>query len=74
LRERGIAASIAMQTIDGAEFDWLQLARQARAKHFGRALPRMPAERARQMRFLQYKGFPTETIRMALSDAEDEEP
>ena len=41
---------------------WLRLAAQARQKRFGPALPESFEERARQMRFLQYRGFDSEQI------------
>ncbi|HVJ29103.1 MAG TPA: RecX family transcriptional regulator [Gammaproteobacteria bacterium] len=42
-----------------------------RAKRFGPELPRDYAERARQARFLQYRGFDSAQIRAALEfDAE----
>jgi regulatory protein len=46
--------------------DFLALARAARARKFGPELPIDRKERARQARFLQYRGFSTDHIRAAL--------
>ena len=45
---------------------WLQLAVEVRQKRFGDALPERYEERAKQMRFLQYRGFSTEQISGAM--------
>lgn len=37
--------------------DWLRLAVEARVKKYGAALPESQKEKARQLRFLQYRGF-----------------
>src|SRR4051812_32879737 len=46
--------------------DFLALARATRARKFGPELPIDRKERARQARFLQYRGFSTDHIRAAL--------
>ena len=46
--------------------DWVAVARAARLKKFGTHLPVTPAERARQMRFLGYRGFTSAQVRSAL--------
>ena len=37
--------------------DWLRLAVEARVRKYGAALPESQKEKARQLRFLQYRGF-----------------
>lgn len=39
------------------EVDWLQQAVEARCRKYGDAIPAEPKEKARQLRFLQYRGF-----------------
>lgn len=51
--------------------DWAGLAREVRNKRFGTAVPADFKERARQMRFLQYRGFELEHIHAALDEAHD---
>jgi regulatory protein len=73
LRERGTSKEVISRAIDGLEeADWLRLARETRARRFGGAAPAGAVERARQMRFLEYRGFPTEIIRKAVGSADDE--
>jgi regulatory protein len=45
--------------------DWLALARRARSAKFGRQPPASWADKARQARFLQYRGFSSDHIRAA---------
>jgi regulatory protein len=46
--------------------DFLALARAARTRKFGPEIPKDRKERAKQARFLQYRGFSTDHIRAAL--------
>ena len=46
--------------------DWVALARELRIRRFGLAAPASWQERARQARFLLYRGFSTDHIRSAL--------
>ncbi|HUQ10992.1 MAG TPA: regulatory protein RecX [Steroidobacteraceae bacterium] len=63
----------AVKTGDDAP-DFIALAREARRRKFGSALPADWKERAKQARFLQYRGFSTDHIRAALeSDLPDGE-
>jgi regulatory protein len=66
LKRRGIADAAADQGLAAAEVDWLAAIRAVRAKRFGPGIPRDYAERARQARFLQYRGFDSAEIRAAL--------
>ncbi len=66
LAQRGIADSEAGDGLAAADVDWLAASRAVRAKRFGPELPRDYAEKARQARFLQYRGFDSAQIRAAL--------
>lgn len=66
LTQRGIGAAEAEQLLKEADLDWRGLARTARAKRFGIEPPRDYADRARQARFLEYRGFDSIAIRAAL--------
>lgn len=46
--------------------DWVARAREVRQKKFGRVMPQAYAEKAKQARFLQYRGFTGAQIRQAL--------
>ncbi len=57
LRTRGLDAEQIDEALSTSGYDWLQRASEIRQKRFGRALPEEVRERARQLRFLQYRGF-----------------
>lgn len=45
------------QITENFEVDWLIKAVELRVKKYGNAIPTTPKEKARQLRFLQYRGF-----------------
>jgi regulatory protein len=65
LRERGVAAELIGAALERGP-DWHAVARLTRARRFGKSLPGSWRERARQGRFLQYRGFSSDHIRTAL--------
>jgi regulatory protein len=66
LAQRGVTNAGAGDGLAAADVDWLATIRAVRAKRFGPELPRDYSERARQARFLQYRGFDSAQIRAAL--------
>ncbi len=70
LDQRGVAAPLAERHLDAYRDAWLEIASTARRKRFGVEPVRDYTERARQARFLQYRGFSTEQI-MQVLDADD---
>jgi regulatory protein len=64
LRARGLAPAL-IEVALAAGADWRALARAARTRRFGQAPPASWKERARQARFLQYRGFSADHIRVA---------
>lgn len=69
LREKGIASDLIQQCLQDDGIDWFEQARQAHQRKFGRRPGRESREKARQMRFLQYRGFSGDHIRHALQVA-----
>ena len=67
LGERGLDAGLIEEVLEDVTEDWFELARQVRGKKFGSDLPRDFKEKARQMRFLQYRGFESAHIQAAIS-------
>ena len=65
LVQRGIRDGIIEGALDEAACDWYELAREERAKKFGEGVPGDFKEKARQMRFLQYRGFEQDHIQSA---------
>jgi len=66
LAQRGVADADVALALGDADVDWLATARAARRKRFGAAPPSDFRERARQARFLEYRGFSRDQIRAAL--------
>jgi len=76
LRRAGLDAEAVQTTMDQAKEDgpdFLTLARATRTRKFGDVIPKDRKERARQARFLQYRGFSTDHIRAVLEGAPDDE-
>jgi regulatory protein len=71
LGQRGIASDLVDEVLEEAGEDWYELAREARLKKFGRSQPDGFREKARQMRFLQYRGFEPDQIRAAVASFDD---
>jgi regulatory protein len=62
LKERGVASELISECLYKAEIDWFSLAVEVRCKRFGESNPEEYKERAKQQRFLQYRGFSHEQI------------
>ena len=62
LKERGVADEIINTTLQEADIDWFSLAMTVRCKRFGEQSPDEYKDRAKQQRFLQYRGFTHEQI------------
>ncbi|MCZ6718576.1 MAG: regulatory protein RecX [Gammaproteobacteria bacterium] len=69
LRQRGISDNLLATYIDLNELAWHERAAVVRQKRFGSELPSDYRERARQSRFLQYRGFTSEQIRHVMNPA-----
>jgi regulatory protein len=65
LAQRGIVDGVIEAALEGVTCDWYELARQERVKKFGGDVPAEFKEKARQMRFLQYRGFEQDHIQSA---------
>lgn len=66
LRERGVSEKIAAIYLDFSDPQWFERASSVRNKRFGEGKPKDFKERARQARFLQYRGFTSDQARRAL--------
>ena len=71
LSQRGIPDAMIHEVLSEVEQDWFALAKETRQKKFGADVPEEFKEKARQMRFLQYRGFEPGQIQAAVS-AHDE--
>jgi regulatory protein len=66
LGQRGIRDAEIEIALDASDANWTALAREIRIKKFGRARPADFKAKAKQMRFLQYRGFEPDHIQAAL--------
>ncbi len=67
LQKSGLSRDAIDAAVKGEDApDFMALAREARRRKFGPELPKDRKERAKQARFLQYRGFSTDHIRAVL--------
>ncbi len=66
LRQRGVADHLVEAGLASVEADWFELARETLIRRFGERPPADKRDKARRMRFLQYRGFDADQIRYAL--------
>jgi len=65
LEQLGLDATLIEQALEAGE-DWARRAREVRIRRFGLPLPSSWAQKAKQARFLQYRGFSNDHTRSAL--------
>lgn len=70
LRQRGVDDGLADGQLQDDQWDWATLAETARRKRFGGRVPAAWPERAKQARFLQYRGFGSEHMQQLLASNE----
>ena len=71
LKQRGVEAEVAAARMRDAGTDWTELGREVCRRRFGRLQAIDDGERAKQARFLLYRGFTGEQIH-AILDVETE--
>ncbi|ERP92901.1 MAG: RecX family transcriptional regulator [Alcanivoracaceae bacterium] len=71
LQQRGVASELIESALQETEVDWFALAREVRARRF-RQYPQDQKEKARQLRFLQGRGFDAEQSFAALVPGDEE--
>jgi regulatory protein len=72
LQVRGISAEMIAEHVQITDNAWLNLAQRVWRKHF-KSAPQNMQQRAKQMRFLQYRGFTREQIDYALGPCDDDD-
>jgi regulatory protein len=72
LEGKGIPQESIKVSIDAGAPEWVELLEQVRRKKFGIKLPQNQAERAKQARFLQYRGFSFDQISRAFNPRDDD--
>ena len=71
LKQKGVAAEAIETALQQQEVDWFHQACVVRQRRFGGAPCAERLEQARQIRFLQYRGFTMEQIQHALAVTEE---
>jgi regulatory protein len=66
LEQKGIEGGAIDAVLDARSREWTQEIERVRRKKFGAGLPHSYAERARQAKFLQYRGFTFDQIQQVL--------
>ena len=72
LRQKGVDAQVLDGALDAQDVDWVSLAREVRAKKFGGKPPVEFRDKAKQLRFLNYRGFGSEFASAAV-EADDQD-
>ena len=72
LVQKGISSELAKIAIEEANADWFELAKQLKERKFGTAVSTDFKEKAKQSRYLQYRGFDFEQIKYAVSVQEED--
>lgn len=73
LEEKGIGRDLVGRWVNPRDREWIEDLRRVKKKKFGGRRPASLAERAKQTRFLQSRGFTHEQIRNVLgSDSNDD--
>jgi regulatory protein len=67
LREKGIADDVIARWLDVGSHDWTEEVKRVRRQKYGAGIPANMNERAKQARFLQYRGFTFDQIQQALN-------
>jgi regulatory protein len=61
LKEKGINTALQQEYLDNKNY-WRSMAKEVREKRFGGTVPKDYKDKAKQMRFLQYRGFGHEQL------------
>jgi len=70
LRQRGVANSLVSENVDFSDRCWIETAREAWQKRFGGEFPEDMKARAKQLQFLQYRGFTADQTKHIFKDVD----
>lgn len=74
IRQKGIQDDMLEAAVEQSDIDWFALAREVAQRKFGSSPATEQKDRAKRMRFLQYRGFNFEQIKYALNSSGIDEP
>lgn len=70
MQDKGVDEELIERFVDMSDPLWLEILKRVRRKKFGDRRPRSYQERARQARFLQYRGFTFDQIQSVLNEVD----
>lgn len=70
MQDKGVDAQLIAHYVDAADPQWVEILKRVRRKKFGDRRPKSYQERARQARFLQYRGFTFDQIQSVLNETD----
>ncbi|OQX36236.1 MAG: hypothetical protein B0D91_09405 [Oceanospirillales bacterium LUC14_002_19_P2] len=73
LLQKGIAVDLVSIQLEVFDEDWQQQAREVNVKKFGTGPVKDPKEKAKRVRYLQYRGFNIDTIMAVVDGREHDE-
>ena len=73
IHQKGISDDLFESAIEAAEINWFELARDVAQRKFGGRAAGDQKEKAKRMRFLQYRGFNFDQIKYALQEKDFDE-
>jgi regulatory protein len=69
IRQKGVDDELVARALEEADIDWYELARDVAKRKFGHRQAADQREKAKRMRFMQYRGFNYDQIKYALGSA-----
>jgi regulatory protein len=71
IRQKGVSDELVARALEEADIDWYALARDVATRKFGQRPASDQREKAKRMRFMQYRGFNYDQIKYALDASDD---
>ena len=71
IRQKGVGDELVARALEEADIDWYALARDVATRKFGQRPASDQREKAKRMRFMQYRGFNYDQIKYALDTSDD---
>ncbi len=65
---KGKGINISQNDLGLEQSEWIKMAQKAREKRFGKEIPTDNNSKAKQIRFLQYRGFSFDQVKCALNE------
>lgn len=71
IRQKGVSDELVDRALEEADIDWYELARDVATRKFGCRVAADQREKAKRMRFMQYRGFNYDQIKYALDESDN---